>query len=60
MQMLIGAQKTISSQTPICSIALYHKKDDFWQIPQYLTRLCPEYTFWFRCESEPVLFAKLV
>ncbi len=58
MSMLRGAKHTIASSAPVCAICLYHKKNDFWEIPQYLENLCPDYTFWFRCEAEPVLFAK--
>lgn len=58
MQLLHGAKRIIANQSPVCAIALYHKKDDFWQIPEFLASLCPDYTFWFRCEAEPVLFAK--
>ena len=58
MAMLRGAAETISRDAPVCAICLYHKRDDFWEIPQFLEARCPEYTFWFRCEAEPVLFAK--
>jgi len=58
MAMLRGGANTISQTAPTCAICLYHKKNDFWEIPQYLKSLCPDYEFWFRCEAEPVLFAK--
>lgn len=58
MSMLRGAKHTISTFAPKCAICLYHKKNDFWEIPEYLGEACPDYSFWFRCESEPVLFAK--
>lgn len=58
MAMLQGGANTISHHAPTCAICLYHKRDDFWQIPQKLQELCPDYKFWFRCEAEPVLFAK--
>lgn len=59
MAMLRGAAETIKKYAPVCAICLYHKKDDFWEIPQYLHKLRPDYKFWFRCEAEPVLFAKV-
>lgn len=59
MAMLRGAAGIIKDDAPVCAICLYHKKDDFWQIPQYLLSLRPDYKFWFRCEAEPVLFAKI-
>lgn len=58
LAMLRGGANIISRHAPTCAICLYHKRDDFWQIPQKLQELCPDYTFWFRCEAEPVLFAK--
>ncbi len=58
LAMLKGGANIISRHAPTCAICLYHKRDDFWQIPQKLQELCPAYTFWFRCEAEPVLFAK--
>lgn len=60
MAMLHGARKTIERDGPVCALSLYHKKDDFWQIPLYLAELRPDYTFWFRTEAEPVLFARIV
>ncbi len=60
MAMLKGAGRTISKDAPVCAICLYHKRDDFWEIPQFLKKLCPEYTFFFRCEAEPVLFSKIM
>ena len=58
MALLRGAAATISRDAPVCAICLYHKKDDFWEIPSFLKELRPDYRFWFRCEAEPVLFAK--
>lgn len=58
MALLRGAAATISRDAPICAICLYHKKDDFWEIPVCLKELRPDYKFWFRCEAEPVLFAQ--
>lgn len=58
MSMLKGAKHTIAKFAPVCAICLYHKENDFWEIPQYLESIRPDYQFWFRCEAEPVLFAK--
>lgn len=59
MAMLKGARNTIKEDAPTCAICLYHKRDDFWEIPDFLSELRPDYKFWFRCEAEPVLFAKI-
>ena len=57
MDMLRGAVKTIRQDGPTCGLALYHKQADYHEIPQFLSTLRPDYTFYFRCEAEPVLFA---
>ena len=57
MELLRGAEKTIRRDAPVCGIALYHKQGDYHEIPQFLSKLCPDYTFYFRCEAEPVLLA---
>ena len=57
MQLLHGARNSIREQKPVCAICLYHKKDDFWEIPDYLKSLNPDYKFYFRMDAEPVLFA---
>lgn len=56
--MLHGARETIVQDGPTCAICVYHKRDDFWEIPDFLASLRPDYTFWFRCEAEPVVFAR--
>lgn len=58
MAMLRGARETIARDAPTCAICVYHKRDDFWEIPDFLASLRPDYTFWFRCEAEPVLYAR--
>lgn len=58
MAMLRGARETIAQDGPTCAICVYHKRDDFWEIPDFLASLRPDYTFWFRCEAEPVVYAR--
>ena len=58
MDMLRGAKNIIARDAPVCALSLYHRQEDYWQIPQYLAELCGDYKFWFRCEAEPVLFAR--
>ncbi len=57
MDLLLGAKETIKRDKPTCGLTVYHKQDDYIKIPQYLSSLCPEYQYYFRCETEPVLFA---
>lgn len=57
MDMLRGAAETIRRDAPTCGLALYHRQADYYEIPQFLSSLHPDYLFYFRCEAEPVLFA---
>lgn len=59
MAFLRGAAETIRAHRPKCGLTLYHKAEDILEIPQFLQRLDPGYKFWFRSETEPVLFAKI-
>lgn len=59
LDMLHGARETLRRDKPICALALYHKEDDFRTLPQYLQSINPEYTFYIRCDAEPMLFALL-
>lgn len=58
MAMLNGAANTIARDAPTCALCVYHKQDDFWTIPEFLRAQVKDYRFWFRCEAEPVVFAK--
>ncbi len=42
---LQGAKNIIRKQKPKLAICLYHKIEDFWEIPIYLHSLVPEYQF---------------
>jgi len=58
---LQGAESIIRTQKPKLAISLYHKPEDLWKIPQYLTSVVPEYRYWARWHSyrttEFVLYA---
>lgn len=56
---LKGATETIKKFAPKCGLTVYHKEDDIVEIPKLLLSCQPNYKFWFRMESEPVLFAKV-
>lgn len=58
MAMLNGAANTIARDAPTCALCVYHKEDDFWAIPEFLRARVKDYRFWFRCEAEPVVFAR--
>ncbi|SHJ39312.1 methyltransferase, FkbM family [Clostridium cavendishii DSM 21758] len=40
---LKGAENIIRKQKPKMAICLYHRLDDFWEIPLYLKKLVPQY-----------------
>ena len=49
---LIGATKLIRRCTPVLAIAIYHKHNDFWEIPHIIKELYPKYHIFIR---EPAL-----
>ncbi|MCM1232504.1 MAG: FkbM family methyltransferase [Ruminococcus flavefaciens] len=42
---LQGSETIIRMQKPKLAVCLYHKIEDFWEIPMYLHSLVPEYRF---------------
>jgi FkbM family methyltransferase len=58
---LRGAKKIISTYKPKLAICIYHKKEDIFDIPQYIYSICPDYDFYIRSHSldfsELVLYA---
>lgn len=59
-RLLTGAQKIIQRDKPVIVIAIYHKEQDFWEIPLRLKQLVPEYHFYLRSYlnvAETVLYA---
>lgn len=62
MEALKGAEKTIRHQHPLLAICMYHKPDDFYQIPLFIHEVFEGYTFFIRhhCKnrgSETVCYA---
>lgn len=57
LNMLRGAHETLRRDKPVCALTLYHREDDFRTLPQYLESINPDYTFYIRCDAEPMLFA---
>ncbi|SCM83628.1 hypothetical protein KL86SPO_70486 [uncultured Sporomusa sp.] len=60
---LMGARKSIAHFLPKLAIAIYHKPDDLWQIPQLIKSIYPGYSFYIKHNSrsslETVLLAKV-
>lgn len=63
MAALKGAKNIIIRNKPKLAICIYHKPEDYYQIPLYLKSLVPEYKFYVRHHfygySETVLYAVL-
>jgi len=49
---------------PKIAIAIYHKNKDIWEIPLWLKKLVPEYSFFIRHHSfsldDTVLYAQIL
>ena len=58
LNMLKGASETIKKYKPKMAISIYHKPDDFFNIPQFIKSLVPEYKFYLRHHS--ITFAETV
>jgi FkbM family methyltransferase len=52
LQAIIGARRTIEHWKPKCAISIYHKPNDFMEIPAYIKSLVPEYKAYMRHEQE--------
>ena len=47
-QALQGAAQTIARWRPSINLALYHRRDDLFALPQLLDTICPHYRFYLR------------
>lgn len=45
---LIGAEKVIIKNRPKLAICIYHRLQDFWEIPSYIKSLVPQYKLYVR------------
>lgn len=59
---ILGAEKIIEKNRPILAICIYHKREDFYDLPQLIESFLPnEYEFFIRQyrygQSETVLYA---
>ena len=56
-----GGRNIIKRDSPRCALSVYHKRNDFWEIPQKLLTIHSDYSFAFRHYStnaeETVLYA---
>lgn len=48
---LKGCKKTIVKNRPKLAICIYHKKEDLWEIPQYISSIIKDYKFYIRHHS---------
>ena len=59
-RLLDGAEMIIRRNKPIIAIAVYHREQDFWEIPLRLKELVSDYRFYLRSYlniAETVLYA---
>lgn len=59
---LNGAERTIYRDKPIIAVCIYHKREDYFDLPEQIDRICPkEYSFYIRQyrfgQTETVLYA---
>ncbi len=61
LQALIGAKRTIMTNTPKLAICIYHKPEDIWEIPNIILQYNPSYHLFLRhytlTETDTVLYA---
>lgn len=64
LEMLEGAKNIIKKYKPNIALSIYHKWDDFFEIPQYLKSLVPEYNISIRhhgySTSETVCYCSIM
>lgn len=59
-KVLRGAVKLIQEYKPVIACALYHKEEDFWEIPLLIKNMVPEYSLYVRSYlnlAETILYA---
>ena len=49
---LKGAEQTIRAWRPKLAICIYHKREDLWEIPEYIKGLVPDYRFYIRAYDD--------
>lgn len=57
LELIHGAANVIRRDRPTFALALYHKKNDFRELPRALSGSYPGYTYYIRIDAEPMLFA---
>lgn len=57
LELILGAEHVIRRDRPTFALALYHKQNDFRELPRALSRYNPDYTYYIRIDAEPMLFA---
>jgi hypothetical protein len=63
LEMLRGAKNIIQNETPKLAISIYHSAYDFFQIPEYIHSLVPQYKMWVRNHDsdlqDTILYCKI-
>jgi FkbM family methyltransferase len=53
-QAIAGAKETIAKYHPKLAISVYHRKDDFWAIPQQILSIRDDYSIYLRHYTEGI------
>lgn len=48
LKALHGATQLISNSRPVLAISLYHRPQDLWELPLFLSSICADYQFYIR------------
>ncbi len=51
---LKGAKNLIKTKKPIIAVCVYHKQEHFWEIPEFILSLSPNYRIYFRHYTEGI------
>ena len=58
---LSGSRKIIKKFMPVLAICIYHKPEDYFEIPMLIKKLCPNYKIYIRqyelSDTETICYA---
>ena len=46
LQALKGAKKILKEQLPVLAISIYHKREDIWELPNFIMSISDKYRFY--------------
>ena len=61
LRALVGSERIIKKYKPILAICVYHKPEDYYEIPIWIKKICPNYKIYFRqyelSDTETICYA---